>query len=389
MPWFCGTNQPPRSTRAVLWIVLSLFGGLGAAALIATPAVSQSPPAIVVTFEEVARVPGQASGVTVAGKRAYVVGRTLDIVDVTDPADAARLGSVALPGRGERVDVAGDRAYVADGRQGLRIIDVADPAHPREVNHVPGDYTWDVEVFEPWAFTANGTFGFQIIDLTDPTVPPRLINWIDERYAPVALARADRLLYVAGWQGGAEILDPSTVSEANGFVAETVASVTAPWPVRDVAVAGDRAYLLLTGWDPYPAPGTDGRHNALAVVDATDPVSPTIQAILEGMQDGHAVAAAAGLAYVADGRGGLRAIDVADRRDPRLAGTFAAPDARDVALAGENVYVADREQGLIILRPHIGTPVPPTATSTAAPTATATPVHGAAYLPLGYNKAGR
>jgi len=56
-------------------------------------------------------------------------------------------------------------------------------------------------------------------------------------------------------------------------------------------------------------------------------------------------------AYVADGSGGLRVVDVSDPAHPTEVGFYATPgDARDVAVAGDYIYVADFVGGLVILR---------------------------------------
>ena len=59
---------------------------------------------------------------------------------VADPATATETGRYDSPGTAHDVAVSGDVAYVADGFDGLRIVDVSDTSNPVEVGSVvPGD----------------------------------------------------------------------------------------------------------------------------------------------------------------------------------------------------------------------------------------------------------
>lgn len=82
-----------------------------------------------------ARIGGPAHAVAVRGTIAYIgMGSRLVILDVSDPARPVFLGRTDLLPEGVRgVAVAGPYAYVADGYGGLRIVDVSDPTHPKEV----------------------------------------------------------------------------------------------------------------------------------------------------------------------------------------------------------------------------------------------------------------
>ncbi len=56
----------------------------------------------------------------------------LRVVDVSNPAQPREVGFYDTPGWAEGVAVSGAYAYVADG-DGLRVVDVSNPAQPREV----------------------------------------------------------------------------------------------------------------------------------------------------------------------------------------------------------------------------------------------------------------
>ena len=85
---------------------------------------------------------------------------------------ADTFGHRCLVGAGTVLDVAlvGSYAYVADGWPGLRIIDVSDPAHTREVGFYDTEgFSNAVAVAGAHAFMANGSTGLRVVDVTMPS----------------------------------------------------------------------------------------------------------------------------------------------------------------------------------------------------------------------------
>jgi hypothetical protein len=83
---------------------------------------SASAPQVVEVME---RGPGQSPIVCVVG------GGLLQLYDVSKPSAPVRLATVKTPGgRPGRVTFKGQLAYVTDGREGLQVIDLRDPAKP-------------------------------------------------------------------------------------------------------------------------------------------------------------------------------------------------------------------------------------------------------------------
>ncbi len=68
--------------------------------------------------------------------------------------------------------IADPYAYVAGGSSGLRIVDIANPASPREVGayDTPGS-AYGIAVASSYAYVADGSTGLRIVDITDPTSP--------------------------------------------------------------------------------------------------------------------------------------------------------------------------------------------------------------------------
>ncbi|MFQ5518265.1 MAG: LVIVD repeat-containing protein, partial [Acidimicrobiia bacterium] len=124
--------------------------------------------------ELVGQIGGVTEAVAVWGNYAYIgMGPRLVILDVADPAHPRVVGQTApLPGVVWDVAVAGGYAYLADYDAGLRIIDVSQPAAPAEVGSFdsPG-YAEGVAVAGGYAYLADGYAGLRIIDVSQPAAP--------------------------------------------------------------------------------------------------------------------------------------------------------------------------------------------------------------------------
>jgi hypothetical protein len=203
------------------------------------------------------------------------------------------------------VAVAGALAYVTSGS--LRVIDVSDPAAPREVGAYNTDgFAQDVAVVGTLAYVAAGNAGLQVIDVSDPTAPRQV-----------------------GYSG--------TPSEAKG-----------------VAVLGDRAYVAASDGlrvidISYPSPG-------MPVLGACDTPGWAVDVAVDEIPPASCVA------FIAASGAGLRVIDTLNPAAPRDVGAYdGAGETRGVAVAQRDpaswiVYLADFSAGLVILR---YTPPPP------------------------------
>ena len=111
--------------------------------------------------------PGYAYGVAVAGNYAYVADcdSGLRVISIADPAHPSEVGYCDTPDWALGVAVAGNYAYVADGGAGLRVISIADPAHPSEVGYyvTPGD-AYGVAVAGNYAYVADFAAGLRVIE---------------------------------------------------------------------------------------------------------------------------------------------------------------------------------------------------------------------------------
>jgi parallel beta-helix repeat protein len=159
-------------------------------------------------------------GVDVSGTLAYVTGnRGLDILDVSNVVSPTLVSNFQNSQYGYfDVAVSGTRAYVT-GRN-LNIIDVSDPLDPTQLGaHRAQNSPERVTVVSNVAYLALGSSGLHGIDVSDPMSPTLVFSYDTPGYA-IASAVAGNTVYVADAHGGLAILETGDAqSTASGDVA--------------------------------------------------------------------------------------------------------------------------------------------------------------------------
>ncbi|MCF8026173.1 MAG: hypothetical protein K9K82_11895 [Desulfobacteraceae bacterium] len=202
-----------------------------------------------------------------------------------------------------------------------------------------------------FAYVADGAQGVAVINITDKTAPS-----IESTFTGPGNARAIRILQSEGQPAYAYIADSdhglviAEVDETTGGLTET----------GDWAIAGARAvaaYEQTVGEgeneETYKyAAVVDGQW--LRIVDVTDPNNPDEKGGLE-TGDCRDVAAknlyGTQYAIVADGANGIRLVDISDPLNPELIDTYAEEEftAEAVSLHASYIHAAVGERGILVL----------------------------------------
>ncbi|MEO8649691.1 MAG: hypothetical protein ABI539_11050, partial [Acidobacteriota bacterium] len=171
-----------------------------------------------------------AGNVTIAGNFAYVTTeRELVIVNLSSPLEPKIAARVPL-NQPKAVAIQFLYAFVVDA-EGLKVIDIKDLGRSGEVRLVPGaavplGHAHDIYVARTYAYVANGEDGVAIIDVEKPEAPKLdqqfnadgTLN--DAHSVKVAMTNASLYAYVADGKNGMKVLqltDPETMSEYAGF----------------------------------------------------------------------------------------------------------------------------------------------------------------------------
>ncbi|HEY6660933.1 MAG TPA: hypothetical protein VI031_07315 [Pyrinomonadaceae bacterium] len=168
-----------------------------------------------------------ANNITIAGNYAYITtAQALAIVSINDPLNPRLVNRISLKSP-RAVAVQFRYAFVVDD-DGLKVIDVTVPEQARVVvgAFVALMHAHDVYVARTYAYVANGKDGIAIIDVEQPERPR-----LDEMYnaegklndvhqVKIAMTNASLFAYVADGKNGMRVLQltsPETMLEYAGF----------------------------------------------------------------------------------------------------------------------------------------------------------------------------
>ncbi|MBN2416787.1 T9SS type A sorting domain-containing protein [bacterium] len=242
-----------------------------------------------------------AFGLDLDGDTLYVASggvgvQLFDVADITTQVDVYN-----TDGQAYGVYVLNGYAYVADGSNGLVILDVDAAGGIDEVGHVStnmilqsGDIARDVFVYGNYAYVAVGFGGLYVVDVTSKTAPTvvRSIAMDGEDVLAVSGDALGQYVYVANGEYGLEIIDISSPTTAS-----VVYTFNTSGSVKDVKVYQNYAYI---------ADGTGG----FRVLNVYDPTTPTEEGYYDTGGDAQGVYMLSHEhVYVADGNNGMYEFD--------------------------------------------------------------------------------
>jgi hypothetical protein len=188
-----------------------------------------------------------ANNITIAGTHAYITTmRALVIVDINDPLKPSVVKQIPLRDP-KAVAVQFRYAFVTDD-DGLKVIDVTQPAeaHLVEGATVRLNHARDVYVARTYAYVADGADGVAIINVEKPE-QPRLDQTFnangaisDAHQVKVAMTNASLYAYVADGSSGLKVLqltDPETMETYAGFSPRPEPRLIATFKTKGTALA--------------------------------------------------------------------------------------------------------------------------------------------------------
>lgn len=288
---------------------------------------------------------GSATGVAAANGFAYVADGNNGVV-VVDACDPARMTVASrLPLSGEALDVAvvGDYLFVAAAGAGLAVVNVSDRTAPRVVGTSPGAGTprdLFVDVRRNRVYVADDAVGLIIYDVRFPRRPKVIgVENTPGEARGVCVESEAGIAYVADALLGLRIV--SVEDPGNPWL---VKSVPTPGDATDVAVRGDYAFV---------ADGVGG----LTVIDVRSPVDASVVGRVDTSNRATDVAVLDDVAFVVDRKDGLILFDVTAPATPEeIARSEGAGFATALALARDYAYIGAATDGLRVV--DVRTPAP-------------------------------
>jgi hypothetical protein len=111
----------------------------------------------------------------------------LVVLNVANPSVPSRVASVSLPAAATNLRLAGNDLFVADGQSGLLIFDVSNPAAPTLLSQFTlATPVWDVAPSGNVAFLAADTAGLVIVDISNLQQPRQISQTTLETHDPFA-----------------------------------------------------------------------------------------------------------------------------------------------------------------------------------------------------------
>jgi len=307
-------------------------------------------------------------------------GNVLFVWDVTDPTEPVITDSVVVDARvvnDVKVNETRELAVItregaSDRRNGIVILDIRTPAHPRIVSRHTENLT--AGVHNVWiegdlVYAVNdGTRALHVIDVSDPAAPVQVGRWNlenEDRYLHDVTVE-DGLAYLSYWDDGLVILDvgrgvaggtptePQLVSRyayRGRYGSETYGNTHHAVPMGDYVFVGDEIF----GCEEC----VNGPRGYVHVIDVSDLENPEEVAWYRVPEAGtHNLWAEDDRLYVAYYQGGLRVVDVSGElrgdlyRQGREIGWFMTEASQMPGPGGREDVVAFRQHATLAWGPQ-------------------------------------
>lgn len=271
----------------------------------------------------------EAANIYVVDQTAYLGLRNgFQIVDVSNPGNPTLKGTSNVTGLSQ---VIGTTAYLANGQNGLIMMDVSNPAQITQIGSydTPGS-VFDVQVIGTKAYVADGDSGFIILNVANPTFPQKLGS-VKDSFSCYIVSVSGNYANLGCGEDGLQVVDVSDAAHP-----QVVGSFECPtFPVDSWLDNG-----ATIGYISEP-----GR---FWVVDWSDPLIPVpiANAPLQAKSwpyETMRLFATSNLVYVAeDNPSCVEIVDVADSLNPQVIGLYQPPGGevvKDVQVIASYAYV--------------------------------------------------
>jgi hypothetical protein len=234
------------------------------------------------------------------------------------------------------VYISGNRAFMAEGINGIAVLDISDINNINQVGHFDdGGEANDIVVIGDYAYVADGSDGFEILDISDISNISQFSQFDDGGEA-FDIAVSGTKIYIADGSDGLEIynftnqLNPENVTEVGEFSDGGIAT--------NVFIDGPRAFV---------AEGSAGVE-IINISNSTNPVE--LGDFYDSSGSANAVVVSGVYAYVADGSDGIEILNITNFASPTELGQFDnGGTAENLVLDGDYLFVADNTDGLEII----------------------------------------
>ncbi len=266
----------------------------------------------------------------------------LAIINVKDPLKPKLVTEVISSLRGYSYKVASKDSvvFLAAGNFGVSAVDVSDPYNPVvTVNNLPMKPARNLFVKDDYLFTAVSELGFNVADVSFPSSPDVRTTTFTPGYAQSLVStNDDNYLLVACGELGFAMMNISDFREGFGYYPVAGWFDTPGYAVDVITHPTKQAAFL--------ACGTGG----LVIIDYADTLNLKILGSFNTGGYAKELAYKDNKIFITTETRGLQVIDVSDLSKPKHIATVSTKYAMGVYVEDKYVYVADQQEGIIIVK---------------------------------------
>ena len=255
------------------------------------------------------------------------------------PGEDDAIGSCDTPGTAVDVAVNDIYAYIADGSEGLQVVDVSNSSKPFAIGFcdIPGSAT-HLDVEYPYICVADGSGSLRVVDVSSPINPSVVGSCVLPFFGEGDICVKNDFAYVA-----------SISDQGSGFSIVDFSNPENPDVVGSCSMAYSGGYGALNGSNGIDLIGddvyiTDGP--IIHRIDVSNPLNPFIDNSYNLPFYVNDIFVKDFCAYVAGGS--LNVVDVSDSDAFDVCGDYGTSEALGVHVGDSYLYVASGSKGLKI-----------------------------------------
>jgi hypothetical protein len=290
-------------------------------------ATDSSNPILLGSFDE----PGSIVDFFVSGNYAFLSGTMLDtdstqglrVIDISNPALPVRVGQ-SRTFDPYAITASDKYAYLSDLESGLTIFDISNPASPQRLGNYPGGAAFGMLKSGPYVFSSG--YNLEIVDVSNPFKPKPLGR---TPFLPglIGLTISGDYAYLASGPSGFKIYNFAREARPQRISGASYSPGGRPFSYvtgKDLAISGSYAYVLddWTGIHSFDISDPDNPRHLGATADV---VAPT------------RIAASGNFLYSLD-LNRINIFDISLRSTPRKIGSLDRTGS--IAVSGNHLYVA-------------------------------------------------
>lgn len=221
----------------------------------------------------------------------------------------------------------------------------------RQINFAVNE-TRDIAVSGNYAYIADNLYGMDVVNITNPSAPDLIYH--AKGYSSQSIAVSDNIAYV-GCIGGMKVYN---VSDPANPVQTAFYNVTTQ-QVCEISIYNHIAYITVPSHSSSVNSIPDVNINAVVnIVNITNPLAPILIGSIDCSSKFARVAVSGNILCIADGKTGMRLIDITDKSSPHelsiIQNYGTQPldynaEAKDVKIVGNIAYLTDTFSDLVLI----------------------------------------